>query len=75
MDLEEAIHVAVDAWSVGQLTTQDNLEMPDTAALGKYRQDQLATAGIEAAILERNARVPMRYRSLSDEEVRAVVQV
>ncbi len=46
-------------------------------ALAKfYRQDQLATVGIEAAILERNnARVPMRCSSLTDEEVRAVVQV
>src|SRR4051812_1216590 len=75
--LEEAISVAVDAWSVGHMTLKEdpNREMPDGGAIAKYRQDQLATVGIEAAILDRNSRVPMRYRSLSDDEVRAVVQV
>jgi len=75
--LEEAISVAVDAWSVGHMTLKEdsNREMPDAGAIAKYRQDQLATVGIEAAILERNSGVPMRYRSLSDDEVRAVVQV
>jgi proteasome alpha subunit len=74
--LEEAISVAVDAWSVGHMTLKEdsNREMPGKGAIAKYRQDQLATVGIEAAILERNSRVPMRYRSLSDDEVRAVVQ-
>ena len=57
------------------LKEDSNREMPDAGAIAKYRQDQLATVGIEAAILERNSRVPMRYRSLSDDEVRAVVQV
>ena len=75
--LEEAISVAVDAWSVGHMTLKEdsNREMPDAGAIAKYRQDQLATVGIEAAILERNSGMPMRYRSLSDDEVRAVVQV
>lgn len=75
--LEEAVNVAVDAWSMGQMTAKEDAskEIPDAEALAKYRQDQLATVGIEAAILERHARVPIRYRSLTDDEVRAVVQV
>jgi proteasome alpha subunit len=75
--MDEAIGIAVDAWSVGHMTLKEdaNREMPDAGAIAKYRQDQLATVGIEAAILERNSHLPMRYRSLSDDEVRAVVQV
>jgi proteasome alpha subunit len=76
VSLEEAIGVAVDAWSVGHMTLKEDptREMPDADAIARYRHDQLATVGIEAAILERDSRMPMRYRSLSDEEVRAVVQ-
>jgi proteasome alpha subunit len=74
--LEGAINAAVDAWSVGQLTLSAEAarEMPDRATITKHRQEQLATAGIEAAILERNGGRAIRYRPLSDEEVRAALR-
>jgi proteasome alpha subunit len=74
--LEEAMNAAVDAWSVGQMTLSEEPDrpLPDRAAISKHRQEQLATAGIEAAILGRNGRTPIRYRSLSDEEVRVALQ-
>ena len=35
----------------------------------KHRQEQLANAGIEAAVLERDAGRAIRYRSLSDKRI------
>jgi proteasome alpha subunit len=73
--LEVAINAAIDAWSVGQMTLSEETarQMPDRGMITKHRQEQLATAGIEAAILERNGKTPIRYRSLSDDEVRAAL--
>jgi proteasome alpha subunit len=73
---EAALKVALDAWSIGHMTLQKNdaKELPERAALTKHREEQLAVAGIEAAILERDAKTAIRYRALSDEEVRASIQ-
>jgi proteasome alpha subunit len=78
--LENALRTAVDAWSVGHMTLQaarddSSRELPDRAAIARHRQEQLAATGIEAAILERRGKTPIRYRSLSDGEVRSAVQV
>jgi hypothetical protein len=35
------------------LRTDDAKQLPDSAAVRKYRQEQLASTGIEAGILER----------------------
>ena len=48
-------------------------EMPARGEIVKHRQEQLAKMGIEAAVLERNASTPIRYRVLSDDEVRALI--
>ncbi|HEV3148098.1 MAG TPA: hypothetical protein VGZ24_05580 [Chthoniobacterales bacterium] len=73
---EAALKVALDAWSIGHMTLQKNdaKELPERAAFTKHREEQLAVAGIEAAILERDANTAIRYRALSDEEVRASIQ-
>ena len=42
-------------------------------AVLKHRQEQLATSGIEAAVLERDASAAIRYRSLSDTELRSLI--
>jgi hypothetical protein len=49
----------------------DAKELPERAAVAKYRQEQLAESGIEAGILERDRSRAIRYRSLSDKELRA----
>jgi len=73
---ETAVRSTLDAWSVGHLTLGEEgaKEMPERAAILKHREEQLATVGIEAAILERAAKTAIRYRTLSDEEVRSSIQ-
>ena len=72
---ELALNSALDAWSIGHISLQvsDASGQPDQAAVLKHRQEQLATGGIEAAVLERDASRAIRYRSLSDTELRALI--
>jgi proteasome alpha subunit len=72
---EAALNSALDAWSIGHMTLQTNdaKELPDRAAVTKYRKEQLANSGIEAALLERDASRAIRYRSLSDKELRSLI--
>jgi proteasome alpha subunit len=74
--LESAIRSALDAWSVGHMALQKDApnELPESAAVAKHRQEQLATMGIEAAVLERSTGAAVRYRNLSDKDARALVQ-
>jgi proteasome alpha subunit len=71
-DLETTFNSALDAWSIGHMTlqTSDTKEQPKRTAVRKHRDEQLAIAGIEAALLERDAGKAIRYRSLSDKELR-----
>jgi proteasome alpha subunit len=72
---EAALNCALDAWAIGHMTlqTNDTKELPEHAAVRKYRQEQLANIGIEAAILERDSSRAIRYRSLSDKELRSLI--
>jgi proteasome alpha subunit len=72
---EAAFNCALDAWSIGHMILQasEAKELPEPAAVAKYRQEQLATAGIEAALLERDPSRAIRYRSLSDTELRSLI--
>jgi proteasome alpha subunit len=74
-NLERVLNSALDAWSIGHMTlqTDDAKETPERAAVRKHRQEQLANAGIEAALLERDASGAIRYRSLSDKELRPLI--
>jgi proteasome alpha subunit len=71
---EAALKTALEAWSIGHiaLEKEDAKELPERAVVTKHRQEQLAISGIEAAILERNADVAIRFRALPDKEVRAL---
>jgi proteasome alpha subunit len=75
-DLETVLNSALDAWSIGHMTlqTDDAKEPPQRAAIRKHREEQLASAGIEAALLERDASMAIRYRSLSDKELRPLIR-
>jgi hypothetical protein len=55
------------------LQTKDAKELPEHAAIAKYRQEQLAKTGVEAGILERDASRAIRYRSLLDKELRVLI--
>ena len=73
--LEAALKSALDAWSIGHMSlkTTDAKELPERAAVSKYLQEQLAHTGIEAGILERDKSRAIRYRSLSDKELRPLI--
>ena len=75
-DLETAFNSALDAWSIGHMTlqTNDTKEPPEQAAVRKHRQEQLTSAGIEAALLERDPDRAIRYRLLSDNELRPLIR-
>ena len=72
---EVALNSALDAWSIGHMSLQDGDAngQPERAAILKYRQDQLANRGIEAALLERDSSTAIRYRSFSDTELRSLI--
>jgi proteasome alpha subunit len=74
--LPEAITLAANAWSVGRMGGADNAikELPEVDAISKYRDEQLADASIEAAVLERDNKSAIRYRSLAEDEVRALLK-
>ncbi len=75
-NLETALNSALDTWSIGHMTlqTSDAKEPPERAAVRKYRQEQLANSGIEAALLGRDASRAIRYHSLSDKELRPLIR-
>ena len=75
-NLEAVLNSALDAWSIGHMTlqTDDAKEPPERAAVRKHRQEHLASAGLEAALLERDANRAIRYRLLSDKELRPLIR-
>jgi proteasome alpha subunit len=72
---ETALKTALEAWAIGHMTLQTNdaKELPERAAVAKYRREQLANTGIEAGVLERDTSTAIRYRSLSDTELRPLI--
>ena len=74
-NLERALNCALDAWSIGHMTlqTSDAKGPPERAAITNHRKEQLARAAIEAALLERDSSRAIRYRSLSDKELRPLI--
>jgi proteasome alpha subunit len=75
-ELEKAIALALDAWSIGHLAMGEDgvKELPERGAIAKHSQEQFAERGMEAAVLERAGKTAIRYRALSDEEVRSAVK-
>ena len=74
---ETALELALDAWSLGHMMAQQKdgaNEMPERAAIAQHRNEQLSTMAVEAAVLERSASTSIRYRALSDSELRALVK-
>jgi proteasome alpha subunit len=72
---ETAVNSALDAWSVGHLLLQasEAKEVPARDAIAQHRLEQLNIAAIEAAVLERDGSRPIRYRSLTDKELRSII--
>jgi proteasome alpha subunit len=74
--LEDAIATAADAWSVARMasTGSEIKNIPDREAARKFRHEQLANSAVEGAVLERDSRSAIRYRTLVDEELRSILQ-
>jgi proteasome alpha subunit len=74
--LPDAINVAFDAWSIGRMAMGEDApkELPERDAIRKHRDEQLANSGMEAAVLERDRKSAIRYRTLTDEELRSGLQ-
>jgi hypothetical protein len=74
-NFETAVNSGLDAWSVGHMLLQasEAKELPARDAIAQHRQEQLAIAAIEAAVLERDSGRPIRYRSLADKELRSII--
>jgi proteasome alpha subunit len=72
--LVRAMKTALDAWSVGRLAAGEEgaKEIPSRDEMLKYRKEQSENVPIEAALLERNSRLPIRYRTLSEEEIKTL---
>ena len=72
---QTTLNSALDAWSIGHMSLQagDTNQLPERAALLRYRQEQLSNSGIEAALLERDPSKAIRYHSLSDTELRSLI--
>ena len=72
-DFAAALTNALNAWSVGHLLLQQKegeKEPPGRDHVTEHREQQLAAMGIEAAVLERHSATAIRYRTLTDTEVR-----
>jgi proteasome alpha subunit len=74
--LADALSLAADAWSVGRMAMSENglKELPERDAIRKYRDEQFGTAGVEAAVLERDSKSAIRYRTITDAEVREIIR-
>ena len=74
LPLNEALTLALDAWTVGFLAMQqdekDDNELPAADALRTARREQLEAASIEAAVLEYRAKSHIAFRALTEAEVR-----
>jgi hypothetical protein len=70
---ERALKLALDAWTVGHLALGDAgvKEIPARDKILAERKDRLRAAGIEAALLERNDKIAIRYRPLNEAEIRS----
>jgi len=70
---DRALKLALDTWVVGHLALGDAgvQEVPPRDKILAARKERLRGAGIEAAVLERDDKTAIRYRSLSESEMRS----
>ncbi|MBA3272836.1 MAG: hypothetical protein H0T11_03060 [Chthoniobacterales bacterium] len=72
--LPKALELACDAWTIGKLALGDDgiRELPDKSAIASERRKQIDTSAVEAAVLDRDAKLPIRYRSLGADDLKAL---
>lgn len=72
---ERALKIGLDAWTIGHLALSDDgvKELPTREKILAERKERLRATGIEAAILERDDRSAIRYRALTETEIRSAL--
>jgi proteasome alpha subunit len=72
---ERAIKLGLDAWTIGHLALGDAgaKELPAREKIVTERKERLRATGIEAAILERADKTAIRYRALTEAEIRSAL--
>jgi proteasome alpha subunit len=72
---ERALKVALDAWSVGHLALGDGgvKELPARDKIIAERKERLRAAGVEAVVLERGDKSAIRYRTLTEADIRSAL--
>ena len=72
---ERALKVALDAWTVGHLALGDAgvKDIPAREKILAERKERLRAAALEAAVLDRADKTAIRYRPLSEPEIRSAL--
>jgi proteasome alpha subunit len=72
---DRAIKLSLDAWTVGHLALGDAgvIELPARDKILAERKERLRAAGIEAAVLDRDDKTAIRYRALTEPEIRSAL--
>jgi proteasome alpha subunit len=70
---ERALRLGLDAWTVGHLALGDGgvKDIPSREKILAERKERLRGAGVEAAVLERDDKTAIRYRPLSEGDIRS----
>lgn len=69
--LSSALKTALDVWTIGMIALSDEgaRELPAKDAIATAQKKHLESSGLEAALLERDAKLKIRYRNLTDAEM------
>jgi hypothetical protein len=69
------LKLGLDAWTVGHLALGEGgvKELPGRDKILAERKERLRASGIEAAILERDEKIAVRYRALAEGEIRSAL--
>lgn len=72
---DRALKLSLDAWTVGHLALGDSgvKELPARDKILTERKERLRAAGIEAAVLDRDEKRAIRYRALTEPEIRSAL--
>ena len=70
-----ALRTAAEAWSLGHMTlaAEESDEVPSRTSMHAHLNEQLPGAAVECAVLDRNSTLPVTWRSVSEEETRALL--
>ena len=72
---DRALKLSLDAWTVGHLALGDAgvKEVPGRDKILAERKERLRATGIEAAVLDRDDKTAIRYRALTEPEIRSAL--